>query len=100
MTVDQALISKLEKLARLQLSEDERNKLQTDLNNILAMVAKLEELDTQQIEPLSYISEEVNVLRDDQVDQQLDRDIALANAPDRKGPYFKVPKVIDLGKKG
>lgn len=96
MQIDKNLILKLEKLARLKLSEEERNQIQGDLNNILNMVGKLEELDLDNVEPLIHITEEVNVLRDDKVEHQVTREAGLANAPDRDDEYFKVPKVIDL----
>ena len=96
MKVDKVLISKLEKLARLELSNNEKEGLMHDLNNILDMVKKMEEVDTAAVEPLVYISEEVNVLREDEINHQVDRQEALDRAPDQDGTYFKVPKVIDL----
>ena len=66
-----------------------------DLNNILAMVEKLNELDTKNVDPLVYINEEGNVWREDEVQHQLSREKALKNAPDQDGEFFKVPKVID-----
>lgn len=94
MTVDRNLILKLENLAKLELSEAERNKLTSDLNNILSMVEKLQELDTTGVEPLVYINEEVNRLREDVISNQVSQDAALSNAPDQNGTYFKVPKVL------
>ena len=94
MQIDDALISHLEKLARLRLAPDERERLRGDLNNILAMVEKLQELDLDGVEPLTYISEAVNVLRPDQVQGQVSREEALRNAPDTDGVFFRVPKVI------
>ena len=96
MQIDKDLILKLERLARLKLSETERQQIQGDLNNILGMVGKLEELDLSNVEPLVYISEEVNVLRADEIKNQVRTEAALSNAPDRTEEYFKVPKVIDL----
>ncbi|MFK7983564.1 MAG: Asp-tRNA(Asn)/Glu-tRNA(Gln) amidotransferase subunit GatC [Saprospiraceae bacterium] len=96
MQVDKTLISKLEKLARLKLSATESTQIQGDLNNILQMVSKLEELDLDNVEPLIYITEEVNVLREDEIKNQVDRAAALSNAPDKNEEHFKVPKVIDL----
>ncbi len=95
MKIDKQLISKLENLARLKLSEDESKDLQTDLNAILEMVEKLQELDTEGVEPLVYINEEVNVFRKDKVENQVSQDEALRNAPDHDGSFFKVPKVIN-----
>ena len=88
MQVDKTLILKLEELARLKLSQSERNKIQGDLNNILQMVGKLEELDLEGVAPLVYINEEVNVLREDEIKHQVDRAAALSNAPDRNDEHF------------
>ncbi len=96
MTIDRELVLKLENLAKLELSEEERAKLRSDLNNILSMVEKLQELDTAGVEPLVYINEEVSKLREDAIKNQVGQKEALANAPDHDGTYFKVPKVIEL----
>jgi len=96
MQIDKALISKLEHLARLQLSEAEREQIQGDLNSILAMVEKLQELDTTGVEPLIYLNEQTGHLRPDEVGQQFSREAALRNAPGQDGTFFTVPKVIDL----
>jgi len=58
------------------------------------MVDKLKEIDTENVEPLAYINEEVNILREDIVKNQTPREDALRNAPAEDGTYFKVPKVI------
>ncbi len=94
MTIDHHLILKLENLAKLELSEKEREELTTDLNNILSMVEKLQELDTTGVEPLVYINEETNKLRDDKVKNQVPQSEALSNSPDQDGTYFRVPKVL------
>ena len=96
MQIDKNLILKLETLARLELSDTERDKLQGSLNDILKMVEKLDELDTEGVEPLVYINEDVNVLREDIVKNELSREDALLNAPAQNGVFFKVPKVIDI----
>lgn len=96
MQIDKQLILRLEHLARLELSEAERVRMTGDLNNILAMVEKLMELDTEDVDPLVYINDEVNVLRPDEVRNQIGREAALSNAPDRNEDFFKVPKVINL----
>ena len=101
MEVNPALLSHLAKLARLSPSPAEAQKLQGDLKNILAMVQKLDELDLQTVQPLRYVTGQVNDLRPDTVGQHIDRDAALENAPDadRAGGFFRVPKVIDGAKK-
>ncbi|MEM6699810.1 MAG: Asp-tRNA(Asn)/Glu-tRNA(Gln) amidotransferase subunit GatC [Bacteroidota bacterium] len=96
MKIDEKLILRLEKLARLELSPEERVTIRKDLENILKMVATLESIDTSGVEPLTYISEETNVLRLGEVKNELERKIAMQNAPNTDGMYFKVPKVIDL----
>ncbi len=94
MQIDRDLILKLENLAKLELSDSERERLGVDLTNILSMVEKLKELDTAQVEPLVYISEAENMLRNDEIVGQVTNDQALSNAPEKQAPYFKVPKVI------
>lgn len=95
MQLDKDLISRLEKLARLQLSDPERDKLTSDLQSILDMVDKLRELDTTGVEPLVYLNDQGNVWREDEVGRQLSPEQALQNAPKQDGQYFRVPKVIE-----
>ena len=95
MQLDKELISRLEKLARLKLSEPEREKLNTDLQSILNMVDKLRELPTDGVEPLVYMNDQGNVWRDDVVGEQLPVEQALLNAPKQDGEFFRVPKVIE-----
>ena len=94
MTVDKQLISRLEHLARLELSEAEKEGILKDLNNILQMVEKMNEVNTDNIEPLVYINEAVNVWREDKVEGQVSREEALKNAPEKNDEFFKVPKMI------
>ena len=96
MKIDKPLISKLEELARLELSEAEREALRGDLNEILQMVEKLEELDLEGVEPLVYVNEAAQAPRSDRVQGELPREAALRNAPQSDGEFFLVPKVIDL----
>lgn len=96
MNIDEKLISRLEHLAKLNLTSEERRTLQTELEQILQMVDKLEELDTEGVAPLVYVLEESQLLRPDDVEGQVSQSEALKNAPDTDGTYFKVPKIIDL----
>lgn len=98
MQIDKLLISRLEELARLELSAEERESLRQDLNRILQMVEKLQELDLEEVEPLVHVGDEVNLWRRDVVQGQVSREAALRNAPDSDGVFFRVPKVIDLKK--
>lgn len=94
MKIDRELILKLEKLSRLELSEEERQKMQVDLGRMLDMVKKLEEVDLDTIKPLTHLITQNNVTRPDKVEDHIDRQKALDNAPDSMNEYFKVPKVI------
>lgn len=95
MQIDTALISRLEKLSRLQLGETEREKLAGDLQRILDMVDTLQLLDTKNVEPLIYLSDTENVLREDEIGRHLRTDEALQNAPEQNGQFFMTPKVIE-----
>ncbi len=97
--MDKAIISKLENLAKLSLSNEERELLNTDLENILEMVDKIQEVDVTNVKPLIHMSEEVNVTRKDIAEQPLDQDLALDNAPEAGKPFFKVPNVMISSKK-
>ena len=94
MKIDHDLILKLEKLSRLELSEDQRLKMQADLSKMLGMVQKLDELDLKDIKPLLHMTERSNVTRVDEVKNHIDTSTAMENAPDSTAEYFKVPKVI------
>lgn len=96
MTIDKDLILRIEHLARLELSELERQHIQTDLNNILDMVSKLDELDTEGVAPLVYITERNNAFREDVVANEVAHTDALKNAPQHDEHFFIVPKVVDV----
>jgi len=82
-------------LARLSLSEAEKAKFSLQLGSILEYVATLNELDTSGIEPTSHVLEMNNVMREDALRSSLPLRAALANAPDRSGNFFRVPKIIE-----
>ena len=81
-------------LARLQLTEEEKKTYTGQLNTILDYMEKLGELDTANVEPLSHITDAVNVLRDDGETPSLPADKVLGNAPDRTEKFFRVPRVV------
>jgi aspartyl-tRNA(Asn)/glutamyl-tRNA(Gln) amidotransferase subunit C len=83
------------RLARLALTDAELEKMREQLNGILAYIEKLNALDTQGVEPTSHAVPMVNVMRDDEERPCLPRDEALANAPDRAGDFFRVPRIIE-----
>lgn len=94
MQIDLPLISRLEQLAHLKLSDDERVQMLADLNRILQMVEKLKELDTTGVEPLTHLSETTITLRVDEIDQSTLTTEFQENAPSHDGKFFLVPKVI------
>jgi aspartyl-tRNA(Asn)/glutamyl-tRNA(Gln) amidotransferase subunit C len=81
-------------LARLHLGQDELTKLTMQLDTILSYVAKLEELDTSEVEPTTHAFAITNAFRNDEVKPSLERQKALANAPEENGEAFMVPRVI------
>lgn len=95
MIVDKETVEKVANLARLELAEDEKNSIMQDMNKILDFMAKLNELDTTGIEPLIYMTDEVNVLREDVVKQDITTEEALKNAPKHTDEYILVAKVIE-----
>ena len=95
MEIDNATVDKLCDLAKLEFNKDAREEIIKDLNNILVFVNKLNELDTSNVEPLIYISDEVNILREDIARQNISQQDALKNAPKRDSDYFKAPKVLE-----
>lgn len=96
MLIDDALISRLEKLSRLQLNSDEREQIKRDLNNILNMIDKLNELDLEQVQPLTHINDQKPYAREDVVEEMLDKEEAIKRAPKSSDGYFVVPKVLKV----
>lgn len=82
-------------LARLQLSDDELKRFAPQLDEILDYVEKLKTAKTEGVPPTSHVLEMSNVFREDQSRPSLPTDDALKNAPDREGPFFKVPRILD-----
>ena len=95
MKIDSKTVDKLAELAKLEFDEASRNEIVNDLNRIVSFVEKLNELDTSSVEPLVYLSDSTNIMRDDLVKQVITQEEALKNAPKRDSDYIKAPKVID-----
>ena len=93
-TLSRADVEHVAHLARLGLAEDERSRLEGQLNHILDQYAVLAELDTDHIAPTAQTIEVENILREDAVRPSLDRDEILATAPERQGEYFVVPPIL------
>ena len=95
MKVNNKLVEHLAHLSRLDFDDDSKDKMKFDFEKMLDFVAKLEEVDTDNVVPLSYMSSELNVLREDKVEQVLTQEQALQNAPVNDTDYIRIPKVID-----
>jgi aspartyl-tRNA(Asn)/glutamyl-tRNA(Gln) amidotransferase subunit C len=95
MEITLDLISYLEKLGRIKLTDDEKEKTLIDLRSILGYIDKLNELDTDSVEPLSHAFPITNVYREDIVSNTDQRDAILSNAPAQKDGCFKVPKTVE-----
>jgi aspartyl-tRNA(Asn)/glutamyl-tRNA(Gln) amidotransferase subunit C len=83
------------RLARLHLSDEELERMREQLDAILAYIDKLAELDVEGVEPTAHAVPLVNVMRDDAVAPCLPQEASLANAPDRAGEFFRVPRIIE-----
>jgi aspartyl-tRNA(Asn)/glutamyl-tRNA(Gln) amidotransferase subunit C len=88
-------VDKLATLSRLEFDGKSKEAIMGDLNRMLDFVSKLNELDTTGVEPLIYMNDERNVLRNDEVRTDITQKQALSSAPKKDSDYFKVPKVVE-----
>ena len=94
MEVNDQLVDKLALLSRLSFDQEQKIAIKNDLQKMIHFVEKLNELDTTGVEPLLHMSNNVNVLREDEVKGSISREEGLQNAPVKDEAFFKVPKVI------
>jgi aspartyl-tRNA(Asn)/glutamyl-tRNA(Gln) amidotransferase subunit C len=94
MKIDDTLLDRLSTLAKLKFEGDERDQIKKDMERMLDLVDKLEEVDTESVAPLIHMTDEVNRLRPDVVSSNTTQEEALKNAPSKDSYYFKVPKVL------
>jgi len=94
MEVNNKLIQDIAKLSKLKFDSSAEEKMIEDMGKMLSFVDKLNEIDTEGVEPLIYMSEEVNVLREDEISSEVSQEDALKNAPQKDSDYFKVPTVL------
>ena len=88
-------VQKLAHLSRLQLNDSEAEAMKQDLTKILDFVAAIEAMDLEGIEPLVYMTDRENVLREDQPEAVMTHAQAMKNAPDADSDYFRVPRVVE-----
>jgi aspartyl-tRNA(Asn)/glutamyl-tRNA(Gln) amidotransferase subunit C len=96
MDITRDQLKHLAHLSRLEFSETELDAMQDDMSKILGFVAQIEKLDLTDVQPLTQMSDHVDVMREDEVGAMLSKEQVLKNAPDANSDYFRVPK---FGKK-
>lgn len=95
MKLDRDTLRKIAHLARLDFEEKAEKEMLASMSEILTWVEKLKEIDTEDVEPLTHMSMEVNAMREDETKPPLDHEKGLKNAPKRDADYFRVPKVLE-----
>ena len=95
MKITPELVGHVARLARIDLDDEDAVNMQNQLADILGYIGLLEELDTEGIPPTSHVIDLANVMREDEVSPSLPVDKGLANAPEREGTSFMVPRIIE-----
>jgi aspartyl-tRNA(Asn)/glutamyl-tRNA(Gln) amidotransferase subunit C len=95
MEINDTTIDKLAELSRLEFNGLEREQIRQNLQNMIAFVNQLSEIDTTQVQPLVHVTDGYNVLRDDVAEVHVNKEEALSNAPLRDSDFFKIPKVVN-----
>jgi len=95
MSIDLAIVDHVARLARLELSSEERQRFTEQLASILDYCATLNQLDTEHVEPTAHVLAMTNVFRDDTPGASLAREAVLAAAPEHEDGFFKVPPIIE-----
>lgn len=88
-------VKRIAELAKLKFNAEDEDKILADLNRMLEFVDKLNELDTDGVEPLIYMTDERNVLRKDELIERISHEEALHNTPQKDSDFIRVPKVLD-----
>lgn len=95
MQISEETILHIAKLARLEFRGEELESIRKDMEKIIGFMDNLSTIDTSHVEPLIFMSDERNVLRDDIASTTVSKDEALMNAPKKDSDYFRIPKVLD-----
>lgn len=95
MKITDDLVDHIAHLARLEFEGEKKVAIKQDLERIVSFMEKLQEVNTENVEPLIFMSKEVNRLRDDIPADTLTQDQVLKNAPKKDSDYFRIPKVLD-----
>ena len=92
--VDDKLVTNLSKLAKLKFDKNSSEKMKSDLRKMLEFIDSISQINTDKVDPLIYLSDEVNVLRNDIITNEISQKDALKNSPQKDSDYFKVPTVL------
>ena len=95
MSIDLKTVKHISKLSKISLDEEKAKKLETELNSIFKWIEQLNELKTENVEPLSSIAETKLRLRKDEIKTKNIKDEVLKNSPDKNKDFFVVPKVVE-----
>lgn len=95
MKISNKDVKEVADLARLEIEEEQLDKFTNQFENILKFISKLDELNTDDVDPTSHMLDMPTPLREDKVEEWLSQDEALKNAPQREDKFFGVPKVIE-----
>ena len=95
MAINKNTVDKIAHLARLEFENEAKEEMVNDMNRMLSFVDKLNEVNTDNVEPLIYMTHEQNVSREDVVKDTVSHKDALLNAPKKDSDYFKAPKVVE-----
>ena len=94
MKIDTKTVDRIAELSKLEFNNEEKKAILKDMNQMLAFIDQLKEVDTENIAPLIHMTEDVNILRDDESIVRVSQQEALENAPSKDSTYFKIPKVL------
>lgn len=95
MKITEELIDHIAHLSRLEFQGEDKVAIQKDMERMIEFVYKLSEVDTANVEPLIFMSEEINRVREDEPKVTVSHEEALRNAPKKDSDYFRIPKVLD-----
>jgi len=94
MEIDDKIVDKIASLSKLSFSGEQKEAIKSDMNKMLNFMGKLEEVDTEDVDSLIHMTNEVNILRADDAISDITQKEALQNAPKKDSTYFKIPKVL------
>lgn len=95
MKISEEIVEHIAHLARLEFEGDKKQAIQQDMENIISFMNKLSEVPTDNVEPLIFMNDEYNKLREDIAVVSITQDEGLKNAPKKDSDYFRIPKVLD-----